>query len=280
MKSIDLLSKEFISIDQSAHVSELIGKFLKSKEHSALVFDGNKLVGITDKHLLLRSKYDPSQLKVSKVTKKVHALDGSEDIIEAARLLFASDLHLLPVVQKSRVVGVVRAIDLIRLMKTDKEFRDMPISGVMSPKLISLSDNDTFSHAFKILREKKISRIPVTDKRGLLTGVLSLADIIGMFQLRFQGAGERRGRGALTKCGGQTIRAFRPDKDDIRNQPIANCSTHEAITASPDEKVGRVIDLMDKGNVSSIVLVDGDVPKGIVTVRDLLRLFLQGEVTI
>jgi predicted transcriptional regulator len=73
-------------------------------------------------------------------------------------------------------------------MLTDRDicmaahFQGVPLSGiqistVMSRQLFVCSSDDDLSAAERIMREKKVRRLPVLNKEGRLVGLLSLSDI-------------------------------------------------------------------------------------------------------
>lgn len=61
-------------------------------------------------------------------------------------------------------------------------FQGVPLSGiqvslVMSRQLIVCTSDDDLSAAERIMREKKVRRIPVLNKQGRLVGLVSISDI-------------------------------------------------------------------------------------------------------
>ena len=273
----ELIKKRFLTIDKNESVSKLIGDFIRTGQKTALVYDKKRYIGVSDKNLLLRTKLNPAQMKISKCIKKVPALTGKEDNAEVARLLFTAETRLLPVIDKGKVVGVIRTIDLIN--ELGKEDLRKKISEVMTIQPIVIGENDRVGKAIEIMKEEKVSRIPIVDKKRELLGITSFTDVLSQYLVRQQGKGETRGRGGLTRKGSSTIRSYEAEKMDLHAYPIKNLTSNTIITASPDDKVSKIIDLMNKYNISSIVLVEGRSPVGIITARDLLKLFLKDQVT-
>src|SRR5574341_434691 len=118
----DLMRKDYVSVDVKDTVSELLGALKKAKEHCALVFDGKKYLGTVAKRFLLSSRIDPSTMKVGNITKKrskskteffVPELDPDTDIKEICKLMSGSDSHVLPVLEKGKVIGIVQASDVV-----------------------------------------------------------------------------------------------------------------------------------------------------------------------
>jgi arabinose-5-phosphate isomerase len=78
----------------------------------------------------------------------------------------------------NRVVGVVTAGDLTRLMERDQDFLDVPVREVMTrtPKLAHLGD--LASRAVHTMENHGIMALPVVDGEGRLKGILHLHDLL------------------------------------------------------------------------------------------------------
>ena len=53
----------------------------------------------------------------------------------------------------------------------------MQVQDLMNRNVVTLSPNDTFSHAFALLNERQLRSIPVADDRGVYRGMFDLYDI-------------------------------------------------------------------------------------------------------
>ena len=104
MDAKDLLVTDYVTIDANDHMSTLIGKLKMHGAHSAVVFDGKKYLGMIDKRLWVRTKMNSSEAKVKHYVVKVPTLSKGTTLKETARLMYTSDSHTLPVVEKDRVL--------------------------------------------------------------------------------------------------------------------------------------------------------------------------------
>jgi CBS domain-containing protein len=76
-------------------------------------------------------------------------------------------------------------------------FQGMPLSGIqvstaMSRQLIVCSSDDDLSAAERIMREKKVRRLPVLNKQGRLVGLLSISDIARRADEEYAGGAAHR----------------------------------------------------------------------------------------
>src|SRR3989344_8623446 len=110
----DLLFTDFVKIDANDVISAFLGAIKKKETTFALVFDGKSYVGFADKKALLRSRFDPAETKVKHAIKHVPLLSPSARLADIVRLLSAADTRALPVRDKNKIIGVVRAKDVVR----------------------------------------------------------------------------------------------------------------------------------------------------------------------
>ena len=79
-----------------------------------------------------------------------------------------------------RLCGIFTDSDLARLFETrgDQAF-DRPIREVMTANPKTIAAGAMMNAAIEILREHKISELPVVDSQGRPVGLLDITDLIG-----------------------------------------------------------------------------------------------------
>ena len=122
--------------------------------------------------------------------KKVETL-SSQMILDEVVQAFARSHHRgFPVLDDSRLVGIVTLTDLEKIAK-----RQLPgtasLHEIMTPQPITVSPPDTLSHVLYLLSRYKLSRLPVTDHRKLV-GIITRSDILRVESDQLRG-GDRLG---------------------------------------------------------------------------------------
>ena len=85
----------------------------------------------------------------------------------------------VPIVDDAqRVIGVVTAGDLTRLMERDPEFLEAPVRAVMSPDPKLSRVGDLGSAAVHQMEKHGVMALPVVDEEGELKGVVHLHDLM------------------------------------------------------------------------------------------------------
>jgi CBS domain-containing protein len=97
---------------------------------------------------------------------------------EIAKLMRKEDVGAIPVRADGQLVGIVTDRDITcRALANSGDINQMTAKDVMTKKVISCSPNDDVSAAVKKMERKKVRRLPVTNGRAGLVGMLSLGDV-------------------------------------------------------------------------------------------------------
>ncbi len=260
----DIMSKNFVKVDKNDVLSKMIGKFRSSKIAEAVIMDGKKYYGTLCKKKMIRGRIDITEEKAANVAEKPAVLSGTEELEEAARLMCASDSHMLPVAKKGILQGVVYAIDILKELKP--LFAGKNVEDFASKKVIAFDQHTSVGKAMAIMRQKKISHAPIVTPKNKLSGVVSISDIIMKYELF-----------PLKRAGGHNVRAklSRPGKKvDMLDFPVINEAVFDVVTITRQDSIAKAIDLMAKSRISDVVIIDEyNQPAGMLTIKDLLRKF-------
>ncbi len=109
---------------------------------------------------------------------------------EMATALHEHRVSAFPVVDDDqKVIGVVSEADML----TKEALDDEPgmISGIlhrrdqagdlMTTAVVAVRPDDTVEHAAKLMYDRRVKRLPVTDENGRLVGIISRADVLSVF---------------------------------------------------------------------------------------------------
>ena len=108
---------------------------------------------------------------------------------DAAGLMAANDIGVVPVTDGERLVGIVTDRDLVlRVLAERKDPRSVRLGDIATAKGLETTSPDTqLCDARAMMAERRIRRLPVV-KDGTLVGMLSLGDVaLGSASMRSVG---------------------------------------------------------------------------------------------
>lgn len=110
--------------------------------------------------------------------KEVAYVNPDCSIEECAKLMCNNHIGCIPVCNNSKqIVGVVTDRDIIlRTIGCNKEYKNTPISDIMTCKVCCCTPETDISEAEKIMSENQIRRLPVVDDNKII-GILTLGDL-------------------------------------------------------------------------------------------------------
>ncbi|SRR5579885_2093537 len=110
--------------------------------------------------------------------KGVASVQPETPVREVAKLMRKKDIGAVPVLANGKLVGIITDRDITcRALGNNGRVDAMTAAKVMSKRIVSCSPDDDVATAIKRMEKKKIRRLPVTDKRKELVGMLSLGDL-------------------------------------------------------------------------------------------------------
>lgn len=272
----DLLKTNYVSVDVNDTVASLIGKFKKAKQHFALVFDKDKYLGIVERRFLITSRIDPAVMKVKNAIKKrskaktpfyVPELSLKDDTKKICTLMNAADIHALPIVEKGKVLGVVRAWDLVLALAS--EYKNVTCEQLACLDLVTVKEDDKISTIINRISKHGIDHVPVVDELNKAVGMVSASDLLD--NPRIWGAEGQHVPKGTGRESGKRAGYQHGEKTSNLDLSVKNImSKSEICCTAPSTKVPQAVKAMSERGVCSIVLMQNSKPVGILTMKDIL----------
>ncbi|QLE51900.1 CBS domain-containing protein [Nostoc sp. C057] len=135
------------------------------------------------------TKQLPMEGALTKLTAKdvmqerVETLDAEMSLEEAMQSFARSHHRGFPVVEDSKLVGIVTQSDLLKIRESakhtlrDRNLADIFLKEIMTPVPMTVTPTHTLANVLYLLDRYQISRLPVVNGRKLI-GIITRADII------------------------------------------------------------------------------------------------------
>ena len=139
------------------------------------------------------------------------------------------------------------------------------VRDVMTADVVTADRNMSYKQAAELLTDQCVSAIPVVAKGGRLVGVVSEADVLRKAERRPW----RRGGGLSARV--------RRDRDKARARTAGQLMTSPVITIHPDASLSAAARLMNAHRIRRLPVVNAGDLVGIVSRRDLMKVFLRPD---
>jgi len=113
------------------------------------------------------------------MTRRVVAARADTDLAHVARLMWDNDCGCVPVVDaEDKVVGLVTDRDVAMSAHFQgRSLRELFAGACMAAELATCRPKDDAEDVLKLMGERRVRRIPVTDAGGRLVGLVAFADL-------------------------------------------------------------------------------------------------------
>jgi len=252
----DVMSSEPVTLTPDANLGEALGQMKAHDVHEIAVVRGKVLAGLVTMTGIAKRRALPPTTSVASIMQVPPEVSPEDDLPSLAELMIQGGFRAVPVCERKKLVGIASRTDVARAVGGAGEFKDVPLSSVMTPSPQVAREEDTVEQASRTMQSLGERSLPVVDKRGRLIGVVGNRDIAAFFGRKE--IGQHSG-----DLAGEKTRLVVPVSDVMHTPPIVT---------GPDTTVAEAVQTMLKNDVSSVVIVEKEKPVGVFTKLDLLDL--------
>lgn len=117
-------------------------------------------------------------MKVREVMKHVKTISMGSSVKDAAKKMNESKIGSLIVTDGKKLVGILTERDILeKVTALDKTASKVPISTIMTSKVIIIQPEDFIDDAVYLMIKNKIKKLPVVEN-GELVGMITSTDIV------------------------------------------------------------------------------------------------------
>ncbi|SNR82173.1 CBS domain-containing protein [Desulfurobacterium atlanticum] len=106
-----------------------------------------------------------------------------ETLESVVKKLYSKNVGCVVIVEDDKPIGIITDRDVA--IRGFKKAPETPVKEIMTPKVITISEDDGIFELTKKFRNHGIRRIPVVDTTGKLKGIISIDDIFELLVTEF-----------------------------------------------------------------------------------------------
>jgi diguanylate cyclase (GGDEF)-like protein/PAS domain S-box-containing protein len=182
-------------------------------------------------------------------THKVICAKPDDSVLDAAALMADKRISCLVVSNADGApIGIVTERDILHASRDNKP-HDTPLAEVMTSPVIAVPAQMTYLDAYQLCLRNGIRHLVVTGDDGTIQGIVSETD----FRLHIN----------LTALAG--------------HRQVTSAMNRTVFALPPDACLNQALELMQAHRDTCMVIVDNEQPIGVLTERDVVKLYSSGE---
>ena len=225
-----------------------------------VVDDENRIVGVVWRENVLSISSTRSNLYVKDLMEDVLLIGYlNDDLLYILREMFMRDIWYIPVSDdrsRKSYLGVFGFENFFEKILKEQElydiFKDLKVEEVMSREPKAFQPNISVTTLWRNMLKDRYAAYPVVNDKGVVIGIISQHDLLGIST------------------------AFQSESGPRRGPKISSVMTRPAITVKRNDNIINVIKIMVEKNIGRIPVVDdSNVLIGIIDRSDIIRSFLK-----
>jgi CBS domain-containing protein len=274
----DYMTSDVVHVEIPGNRDDVL-KILKRTGISGVpVIKNKKLVGIITRKDLLRNP-EETQLGLLMTTKPV-TVNPDVDIRDAARAMVTQKIRRLPVVENSKLVGLLSVADLIHAiaqMKIMDEIKDVYLS-----QTFALWEETPLPLVGRVMEISGVDAIPILDAESRLQGIISERDLIRNSSIEDSvGVSDFSNGTDDDEWTWESIRdmhtlSYSISKVQLPDRPVKTVMVRNVVAVPQNAEVSECALKMRRARVDQLPVINGD--KRLVAMlydRELIRVLCQ-----
>ena len=259
----DVASREYRAVDVETRLGRVRSSLEAEDTDGVLVTDPDTdEVSVVTARDLLGSHYS-DDTRAGRVAASVPELRRGTGVREAARLLAENRTTVAPVFEGEELWGSLTRGALLDAVRDRLDALD--VEDVVTHEVVTVTTDATVGEVVNELRENDVSRLPIVEPDGRLTGIVTTSDVVEFVvdEREAPSTGDRRG-----------------EKPRLLDLPVTDVSSDPVETTTPGTALGDAVGAMlDRGYDGLVVTPEsgGDLVAGVVTKTDVLRALVEDE---
>ncbi|WP_408957846.1 CBS domain-containing protein [Natrinema sp. 74] len=261
MNIADIATTDFIEVNVGTRMGKVRSMFEDGNPKGIIVTNDGEYEGVISEREVLQSHVE-DDAKVAALTKPSRnapapKVDRQEDVRETARVLVESNEKVAPVFENGELWGVITDDAILEAVLENLDA--LTVEDIYTADPVTVDEDDGIGKAINLLREHGISRLPIMNENGYLSGVVTTHDIAD-FVIR---------KSDSTTTGdrvGDTQRMLDMPVYDIMNSPVE--------TTTLDATAKEAVEAMLEQDFAGLMVTPADDDRiviGVITKTDVLR---------
>ncbi|WP_256684469.1 CBS domain-containing protein [Halococcus qingdaonensis] len=256
MNIADIATTDHAEVSADQRLGKVRALFEEENPRGLIVTNDGEYAGVITQRSLMQSHVEDST-KANALMSSAPQVKRTSDVRDVARMLVEGNTKVAPVVEGDSLWGIVTADAILEAVLDNLDA--LVVSQIHTDDVITIAEDASVGQAINRLREHGVSRLPVENEAGYLTGVATTHDLVDFVVRNMDQPteGERSG-----------------DSDRMLDIPVYDLMSAPVETISGDESVREAVSRMLDNDYNGLVVTppeDDRTIDGVLTKTDVLR---------
>jgi CBS domain-containing protein/ribosome-associated translation inhibitor RaiA len=256
MDIADIATREFVEVDANKRLGKVRSIFERENPKGIIVTDDGEYAGVITQRQLIQSHIE-DDAKARAMMRSAPKIERTDDVREVARVLVEGGTKVAPVFEGDELWGIVSEDDILEAVLENLDA--LTVEQIYTEDVVTVTEDANVGQVVNLLRKHGISRLPVLDDDGQLTGMVTRHDVVDVV-IRDMNKATRGDRS------GEIERMLDLPVYDVMSSPVETVT----LTESVRDAVARMLEndfaglvMTPEGDDSTVV--------GVLTKTDVLR---------
>ncbi|MFB6145512.1 MAG: HPP family protein [Candidatus Nanohaloarchaea archaeon] len=266
-----VMNTDPVTVETGQSISSIKNTMEEENLRAVPVLDGReRLQGVIGYRDLIRQiQFNPENTKLSKVMHQPPEFDMDHNLAELAELRINSGRKLMVSMNGKKLAGIISDDEFASALSKSDEIVQVTTKDLYTYDLKTVYEEDSVEEVRHVMLDNGISRLPVIDTGGNLTGIVRSTDILKMIVPREKPksggtAGDRHGTEEVNISGGN-------EKNQMSEITVDQIMNRDPLISEEHKNAGDALDEMIKKGEYEMIFVDDSYPESIVTLKDYLK---------
>ncbi len=256
MDIAEIATSDFIEVDTGERLAKVRSIFERKNPRGIIVTDDGEYAGVIGQRQLVQSHVN-DDMKAESMLVSAPNVERTDDVREVARVLVEGGTRIAPVFEAGDLWGIVTTNAILDAVLENLDAID--VEDIYTESVITVAEDTHIGQVINHLREHSISRVPVLNEDGNLSGMTTTHDIVDIVVRNMDKAttGDRAG-----------------DIERVLDIPVYDVMSSPVSTTTLAESVKTAVERMLDNDFNGLVVTPEDNDSevvGILTKTDVLR---------
>lgn len=264
-----VMNEDCKTIQNDSSLAKAKNKMEKNSLRALTVVDSkNRVVGaIGYRDLIRHVQFNPNTTGLEKVMHQPPRFDSDDSLVDIAELRIESGRKMLVNTENDKLQGVIGDDEFRNAFVGKKAFSQVTTMDLGPNEVLTVFEDDSIEKARHKMLDNNISRLPVLDNNGDLTGIIKSTDLLQVMISR-----ERQSSGGTS---GDSLRetqiAGGSEKESMSKIDVDEIMDRTPLTIQGHVDGDKAIEEMNDRDAKEVIVVEGGYPQTIVTVKDYIE---------